>query len=400
MSGMPQSAPIADWIDPAQLKVDPYPAYARLRKESPVAYVPALDRYLVTTFRECFDIEMDQQTFSSAEEPGRSTMIRSMGRPMLRKDDPEHKVDRAAMGTSMRPRTIRGTWARIFNANADKYIGVVRDLGPGADLFREFAVPFAADNLSAVIGFRGVDPSSMMDWSHTLIAGISNVAGDPLVWEQTRRVCAEIDQAIDEATLRLRHNPDDSVLSALLHARNPIPDEDIRSNIRLAISGGMNEPSHIISSAVWSMSANPMERELVLGGQRSWNAVFEETARLHSPVGMYPRLITRDTEIAGVPVPAGSTVGVVVASANRDAAQFADPDRFTLSRESVTHLAFGNGTHICAGNWLARSMVGDIALPKLFADLRGLKVMDPRSTEFRGWVFRGTTALPVTWDPA
>ena len=184
------------------------------------------------------------------------------------------------------------------------------------------------------------------------------------------------------------------MVSTMLQAG--LPEDRLRANIRLTISGGMNEPSHVISSAVWALTSFPEQRARVLEDPSLWKHVFEETARFISPVGMYPRRVTTDTVVGGVRIPAGSTVAVV--GANRDERKFTAPDAFDLGRESSTHLAFGNGTHICAGNWIARSMVGDYALPLLYENFPGLRVIEPESTDFHGWVFRGTRSLPVEWD--
>lgn len=389
-------APVADWVTVDELVKDPYPTYERLRRESPVAYVPQIDRYLITSFRECFDAEMDQETFSAHERVERSPFLRAIGRPMLRKDDPQHKIERNAIGPALRPIAIKKHWASVFRDNAVKHISKMRDLGPGADLFKHFAVPYAADNLSAVIGFDDVAHEDMRNWSHTLIRGASNVTNDPAVWDETDLVCDEIDAAV-ERVLRKPGDPESaSLISAMLRAGRP--EDELRANVRLTISGGMNEPSHVIASAVWALSAYPRQRDLVFSGKRTFKDAFEETARLHSPVGMYPRRTTRDVEVGGVTIPEGATASLVVASANRDETQFDRPDAFDLDRESVAHLAFGNGTHICAGNWVARSMVGEIGLPALYEELPNLTVEDPDSITFRGWVFRGATALPVVWD--
>ena len=389
------TAPIADWVDTDALVDDPYPTYERLRREAPVAHVPHLDRYFVTTFRDCFDVEMDAQTFSSAENAERSTMVRSMGRPLLRKDDPEHKLERNAMGPALRPITIKKHWMELFRANAAEHARRLRRAGPGADLFHLFAVPYAADNLSAVIGFDDVPAEQMTWWSHTMIRGTANVTDDPLVWAETDRARAEIDEAVDRALARISRSPDPSMISAML--QSTLEEEDLRANVRLTISGGMNEPSHVISSAVWALSAFPEQRRRVLSGERTWRDVFEETARFQSPVGMYPRRVTRDVELHGVSIPQGSTLAVVVASANRDPDQFTDPDVFDLDRESTSHLAFGNGTHICAGNWVARAMVGEVGLPLLHEQFPGLTALDPERVDFHGWVFRGTRELLVDW---
>lgn len=392
--------PVADWVNLAELAADPYPVYARLRREMPVAWVPALNRFLVTGFDACFQAELDQETFSSHEDAQRSTQVRTMGRSMLRKDDPEHKRDRMASASALRPVTIRKVWMEVFERNAERYLQHMRALGPGADLFREFAVPYAADNLCAILGLRGVDAATMMDWSHTLIAGIGNVTGDPAVWLETERVRQEMDEAIDASVAWLRREPDASMLSAMLHAAEPLPEDALRANVRLTVSGGMNEPSHVIGSAVWALLTHPDQLAEVRAGVWNWADVFEETARWQSPVGMYPRLVRKETEVGGVRIPAGATVGLVIASANRDERRFAQAERFDLRRERLTNLAFGNGTHICAGNWAARAMISQVALPRLFDALPGLRLADPQAVEFRGWVFRGVRGLPVCWEAA
>jgi cytochrome P450 len=398
MSPTKSLGPVAEWVDPAELIRDPYPTYARLREEMPVAWVPALNRFLVTTFDPCFAVELDQERFSSHEDGGRSTMVRTMGRSMLRKDDPDHKRERSASASALRPVAMKRVWNEIFARNADRYLARVKEIGPGADLFAEFAVPYAADNLSAILGLEGVPSAQMCDWSHTLIKGISNVLDDPVVWTETLRIADEIDASIDENVERVRREPDASMLSVMVNAKDPISEEALRANVKLTISGGMNEPSHVISSGVWALLTHPDQLEDVRAERYTYNDVFEETARWQSPVGMYPRIVTCDTELEGVTIPAGSTLGVVVASANRDERHFADGERFDVRRERRTHLAFGNGTHICAGNWAARAMVGDIAFPKLFDELPGLRLADPDAIELRGFVFRGTLSLPIEWS--
>jgi cytochrome P450 len=398
MDVLTTDVPVADWVDLAELMADPYPTYARLRREMPVAWVPALNRFLVTGFDACFQAELDQETFSSHEDAERSTQVRTMGRSMLRKDDPEHKRDRAASAGALRPVTIRKVWMDIFERNASRYLQHVQALGPGVDIFREFAVPFAADNLCAILGLRGVDASTMMDWSHTLIAGIGNVTDDQDVWRETQRVRYEMDAAIDESVAWLSREPDASMLSAMLHAAEPLSDEAMRANVRLTVSGGMNEPSHVIGSAIWALLTHPDQLAEVRAGVWNWADVFEETARWQSPVGMYPRLVRKETWLAGVRIPAGATVGLVIASANRDERRFSHAERFDLRRERLTNLAFGNGTHICAGNWAARAMIGNVALPRLFEALPGLRLEDPQAVAFRGWVFRGVRSLPVCWE--
>src|SRR5690242_628401 len=113
--------PVADWVDVAALATDPYPTYARLRAESPVAWVPQLNKFLVTSYAGCHTVEQDQELFS-ANVSG-ATMTRAIGaQPMLRKDDPEHSVDRAPVNPVLRPKSIKEVWGPVFERNAEAYL--------------------------------------------------------------------------------------------------------------------------------------------------------------------------------------------------------------------------------------------------------------------------------------
>lgn len=390
---------VADWVDPAQLMRDPYPTFARLRREAPVAWIPSLGRFLITGFDECFAAELDGERFSSHEERSTSTQVRATGgRSVIRMDDPRHKLNRTAISPAVRPLTIKKVWAERFQKNADRYLAELSAVGPGADIVEVFSNPYAAANLAAVVGLEGVEPEDVIRWSHTMIEGISNVLDEPEIWERTRQVNAEVSAAIDENIARVRAVPDASMLSAMIHAPAPPDDEALRANISVSIAGGMNEPGHVISTVVWALSQHPDQRSEVLDGRWTWMDVFEEAARWQSPIAMYPRRVRRDTEFAGVPMRAGDIVGLVVGAANRDERRFADAETFDIRRERQTNLAFGNGEHICAGNWIARSEVAQIALPRLYQDFPGLRSVDPAAVEYHGWVVRGPLSMPVEWD--
>ncbi len=394
----PPAAPSADWVDPGELVANPYPAYRRLLAESPVAWVPALGRYLVTSFAACRAVEDDQETFSAAVSGGGATMARALGAtPMLRKDDPEHARERRAVNPSLRPKTLRERWAPVFEHNARTHLEVLREHGPDqADLNRDYAAPVASQNLIDLLGLAGVGVDDMRRWSHAFIAGTGNLLDDPEIWRRCDTAREEVDSLLDELVPRYRDAPDGSLTSALVNGGLPV--EQVAANVKLIISGGMNEPQHVATNAVWALSRHPDQRDRVLADPARWTAVFDETVRWLSPIGMYPRETTREVVLQDVRLPAGAPVGVVVAAANRDPHAFERPDAFDTDRERRPHLAFGAGTHLCAGHWAARVSIGEIAVPLLHAELPGLRT-DPRRPEaWDGWVFRGLTTLPVTWD--
>jgi cytochrome P450 len=393
----PTEAPVVDWIDPHEMMRDPYPTYARLREAGPVVFAPRIGRYLLTAHAPVTHAEQTPEIFSSYSETNLLMMRALGGRPMLRKDDPTHAEERSAVNPTLRPRHISQIWSPRFAENVDTWLQHLIEVGPEkADLNRDFAAPVASQNLIDLLGFpESVDVESMRRWSMDYIAGIGNLLDDPDIWARCERSQNEVNAVLDELLPRLRAEPDGSISSHLLQVG--LPEPIVRANIHLTISGGMNEPQHVISNMAWALSEHPDQHDAVLNGEAEWGAAFEETVRWQSPIGMLPRETTRETTWLGTVIPERANVGLLLASANRDAAMFEDPDRFDVHRNARGHLGFGAGTHMCAGRWAAKDAVGETALPALYAKLPGLRVDPAREVEWEGWVFRGITALPVTW---
>ncbi|WP_409462242.1 cytochrome P450 [Amycolatopsis sp. GA6-003] len=388
-----QEIPTAEWVDIPALYADPYPIYRRLRERSPIHWIPALDRCLVVGYEASHEIEVDQERFSADEE--QSLMKRSMGHSMLRKDDPEHAEDRKAYGGVLRPKAIKQEWEAVFERNYRTCADRLRAAGPGADLVAEFAAPYAAENLRAVLGFPNAAPEDLQRWSQTLIDGTGNYADDPEVWAAAERSSREVDEAVDEMLPVVRDRPDGSLLSAL--GASGMPLEALRANVKMTIGGGLNEPRDALATTAWALLTHPDQLAAVREQDR-WQDAFEECIRWIAPIGMYPRQATRDTELAGVAIPRGTRLGVVIGAANRDPAAFADPDSYDIDRPRKPHLAFGGGNHFCAGAWVARTSVVRVALPRLFEDFPELRLDPARPATVGGWVFRGVLTLPVHWN--
>jgi cytochrome P450 len=396
----PVPAATADRVDPAAMLRDPHETYERLRNLGPVVCVPAMNRYLVTGFEACRAVEADQATYSAGVTGSGATMARALGAPpMLRKDGPAHAAERQPVNPTMRPKRIRQTWVPMFERNACTYLAALVDRGPDeADLNRDYAAPLAAHNLVDMLGLRGAGPEDMTRWSHAFIAGIGNLPDDAGIWARCDAARAEVDTLLDELIPYYREHPDGSMTSALANA--DLPESAVRANVKLTISGGMNEPQHMVTNIVWALSRHPEQRDRVLADRSLWPAVFDETLRWLSPIGMYPRETTRATVLDGVELPPGATLGVVVGAANRDPAAFGRPEAFDIARPRQPHLGFGSGVHYCVGHWAARISIGEIAVPLLYDRLPALRTDDRRPEDWYGWVFRGLTALPVTWSAA
>lgn len=394
----PVNAPTADWVDPAVMMRDPYATYERLRSLGPVVHVPVMGKYLVTSFDACRDVEADQETYSASVSGGSATLARALGgKPMLRKDDPEHAVERQAVNATMRPKNIRQTWVPVFERNARTYLDELREVGPeAADLNRDYAAPVAAQNLVDLLGLRGASVADMQRWSHAFIAGTGNLHDDEDIWQRCEGARDEVDALLDELIPYYRQHPDGSMTSALINGG--LSHDSVAANVKLTISGGLNEPQHMVTNIVWALSRHPDQRRRVLDDPALWPAVFDEAVRWLSPIGMYPRQTTRATVLVDTHLPEGAPIGVVVAAANRDPMTFACADAFDIGRPKQSHLGFGSGVHLCAGHWAARISIGEIAVPVAYQALPGLRSDPSRAEQWDGWVFRGLTSLPATWD--
>ena len=152
------------------------------------------------------------------------------------------------------------------------------------------------------------------------------------------------------------------------------PKQNVRHNIKLTISGGQNEPRKAIAGTIWALLTHPEQFALVRDGKVEWLQVFEEFARWISPIGMSPRRIAKPASVNGVDFAPEDRVFLMFGSANRDEAHFADADKFDLTRDTSKSIAFGAGPHFCAGAAASRAMIADVALPSVFARLKGLRL--------------------------
>ncbi|ADZ71586.1 cytochrome P450 [Polymorphum gilvum] len=384
----------AETVDFDQLWRDPYPTFARLRATNPVAFVPQADHYFITRFDDIAHIERHPAIFRASEP--RSLVNRVMGHSFMRKDDEEHMVERKIVAPSFSPAAAKKVWSDTFREIAADLLDDLQDRG-SADLVADFATPMAARSLCTVTGLTNIAWQDIARWSQALMDAVQNYARDPELARLGQEASDGIDAAIDAMIPVRRANPDRSILSMMLAGDMPL--DSIRANLKVIIGGGQNEPRDANSGLIWALLSNPDQLSAVKADPSLWLRGFEEYVRWVSPIGMYPRTVGQETELAGVPLKPGDRLFLLVGSANRDEAQFRDPDRFDLHREESRHLAFGSGPHFCAGAWVARAQVADIAVPMLFERLKNLELDDSgEPARCGGWAFRGLLTLPARWS--
>lgn len=282
------------------------------------------------------------------------------------------------------------TYERI----ADSFIAQL-PAGETIDLFSALAGPFAARCLAQLLGLPDASDDDMQRWSQTLIDGAGNFGWDPDLFGDSDRTNAEMDAYMDEVIPQHIAVPNPSALCAMVTAEDPIELSQIRSNIKIAIGGGLNEPRDALLTILYGLLTNPEQREHVLA-EAAWGDAFDEGVRWVAPIQVSSRLVTQDTEIRGFAIPKDETVMTVQASANHDEEIWPDGHLFDATRTKRPHQAFGNDPHFCQGKHIARRMLADILLPRLFERFPDMTLPDPSLVRFSGFGFRGALNFPVT----
>lgn len=380
---------------------DPYPVYARLRREAPVCHFPATGEWLVTRWADCQTIGAKDKVFGPSGSTERPE-ARVMGMPnVLTMSGPEHACLRKGIDANLQADKVNGYIEGLARPIIKRYIDAIRARG-AADLTQELFEPISVRIIAAVIGMAEVDDATLTRWFHALNGGLQNARNDAEVWTECDDARAEIDAVLRPIVERVTHTPDGSLVSHIVHGG--MADGQVRSfeelmpTMRVLILGGLQEPGHGAANAALGLLQNP-DQAAALAADPSGLAqrAYDEGLRWIAPIGVTPRVAAEDFEVAGTVIPKGASVAIVLASANRDESWFENADAYQLFRPRKQHVAFGYRPHFCSGIFLARA-IGRIALEEAFASLPGLR-LDPQGEVLtKGWRFRGVMNLPAVWN--
>ena len=364
---------------------DPYPDLKKMRKKFPICFVPQLNSTLFTKRDSIAENEKKIEVFSSFQPDG--LMTRLMGENMMRKDGEKHLCEKKAILPSVSPRTVKNIWKNEFIKNTKTILNKMIDFKKG-DIIKDFALPVSAEALKTITGLTNMNFKEMDRVSQGMIDGIANISGDPEIEANCNDCTQSIDKHIDEMFPLLKKSPNNSLLSVQYEAG--LSDYQNRANIKLAISGGQNEPRDAISGTVWALLKHSTQFNYITKKECTWMNAFEEYSRWISPIGMSPRRVAKNINVEGIDFEKDERIFFMFGSGNRDEDVFDDPDSFNIKRKLGASLAFGAGPHFCAGAWVSRCLIGEVALPLLFHYFPNLKLdTSKEDVKFVGWAFRG-----------
>ncbi len=385
-------APLDEEITLQQLDEDPYPIYQRLRRDAPVLRVKATGRTLLTKAEDTKYVKDNPALFSS-NDPNTPMKRAFQAHTLMRKDGDDHMRERMAMAPAFSPKVIRTDWMPQYMRVAEEYVSRL-PRGETVDLFTALAGPYAARGLAILLGIKEASDDDLQHWSQTLIDAAGNFGWQDEPFARSDRANDEMNKLFDSLQDRHRAVPNNSALSVMLNADDPIETTQIYSNIKIAIGGGINEPRDALNTILYGLLTNP-DQLAEVKRQNDWERAFEEGIRWVAPIQVSSRLVMEDTEIRGCHIPKGDTVMTIQASANRDEDRYEDGESYQVYREKKSHQAFGNGPHFCQGSHVARRAVADVMLPILFDKFPNMSIPNRHDVIWRGFGFRGPTQIPI-----
>jgi cytochrome P450 len=358
---------------------DPFPLYERLRARGPL--VPSRTGLrAVTGHGLCRAVLRDPRfRTQSGDDDG------MMDLSLVERDGPDHARLRKLAAHAFRPRLMAAYRGRM-EAVAQQLLD---DLDPaGTDLVERFAWPLPITVITDLLGVDTVDHATFARWGRAVGQALSGVVSG--------RQARELAAAAADLERRRRAEPRDDLVSSLAAAEDEgaLTAAELLSLCRFLLIAGFETTVNLIGSGVDRLLDHPDQWAALVADPGLARGAVEEVLRHQSPVQATTRVAGEDVELAGVALPAGSVVVLLIGAANRDPEVFADPHRFDITRaDAGEHLAFSSGAHYCLGAALAR-VEGEVALQAVAARFPGLRRTGPPRHR-PGSVLRGLTALPV-----
>jgi cytochrome P450 len=401
-------------LDP-QVQQCPYPYYRALREEAPVRLTPE-GTYIVSTYDLIIQVVHDSKTFSSMSPHGGGLGLhhseaadalieeKGYGRSppvFVNLDPPDHTVYRRIVMNAFRPARIRqmeqsiiATLTDVMDSFADQSeVNVVHD----------FAIPVQIYIIADILGIARSDFRLFREWSDAWFVGLALSVSEEEHLKAAEKI-VELQHYLMARIRERREKPGEDVLSDFLDARfggdRPLTDLEVLAMAENVLVAGHETTSNSIAAGLHRLASEPDLQSRLRQDPTAIAKFVEELLRTEAPVQMMPRYATQDTVLGGVAIPKGAVVMVAFASANRDAAKFADGDSFNVDRPNASrHLTFGSGIHTCVGSPLAKLVLTN-TFGLVLERYSGFRLVDPQEklNYNPSFVLRGLSALVLAME--
>jgi hypothetical protein len=356
---------------------NPYRFYSELRSKAPVFFSKRLNGWVVTRYADVTAGLLDKrlisglrvESFSRGLEAGEQSQMKGLHKHLEKwignMDPPDHTRLRALVNKAFTPQIVQELTASIESITG-RLLEAAKIKGE-MDFVRDFAYPLPATVIAAMIGVHARDENRFIAWANDLTAYTGSGTASPELGRAAQRSAAELTDYFREIAADRRVEPGNDLLSSLVsleQAGDRISEQELISMCTFLLVAGHETTMALLSNGLLALLQNPQQRDILQANPDLAKTAVEEFLRYDSPIQHQTRVAAKPLAIAGVSIDEGQRVLLMLGAANRDPAQFPDPDRLNILREPNRHVAFGLGIHYCLGASLAR-MEAHTALPEI-----------------------------------
>ncbi|WP_065756582.1 cytochrome P450 [Bradyrhizobium paxllaeri] len=381
---------------------DPYPTYRALRENEPVKRMPN-GSYFLTRYDDLVTAYKNTKAFSSDKKKefspkyGDSLLYEHHTTSLVFNDPPAHtRVRRLIMG-ALSPRAIAGMEPDLVRL-VDRLLDAIATKGK-VDLIEDFATAIPIEVIGNLLDVPQEERGPLRDWSLAILGALEPVIG-PDVFARGNKAVKDFLAYLEVLVARRREkpgNPDRDVLTRLIQGEDNgerLTEKELLHNCIFLLNAGHETTTNLIGNGLVALLHHGGEKRRLIEDPTLIKTAVEEMLRFESSNQLGNRMTVEPFELGGIAMPAGTPVTLCIGAANRDPAQFADPERLDVSRTPNRHLAFGTGAHQCAGMALAR-LEGAIAIARFLARFPDY-ALDGEPVRGGRVRFRGFLSVPCT----
>jgi cytochrome P450 len=350
---------------------NPYPTYRALRDNEPVKRLPN-GSYFLTRYDDLVTAYKNTKAFSSdkkkefAPKYGNSLLYEHHTTSLVFNDPPAHTRVRRLITGALSPRAIAEMEPALI-ALVDRLLDAIAAKGD-FELIGDFATAIPVEVIGNLLDVPHEERGPLRDWSLAILGALEPVIS-PEVFARGNKAVADFLVYLETLVARRRAkpgNPERDVLTRLLQGEpngERLSEKELLQNCIFLLNAGHETTTNLIGNGLVALLNHPAQKQRLIESPELIKTAVEEMLRYESSNQLGNRMTTERVELGGVAIEAGTSITLGIGAANRDPAQFPDPESFDIARSPNRHLAFATGAHQCAGMALAR-LEGAIAISR------------------------------------
>jgi hypothetical protein len=400
-----------DFADPAT-NADPFPIFEKLRESDPVHWSEPMKAWVVTRYDDVKAIALNNAEVSAnrlapffaavpeSRRTGYVSLMVYLANWMVFRDPPDHTRLRRLFTKAFTSRsldTLKPNIRAIVDMLLDE-VDAKEKTGRNVDWIADFSYVLPAFVIMDLLGVPREDLRRMKLWSDEIALFIGTSKTSPDKYDRAEAGARAMADYFREVVAQRTREPRDDMISRMAAARDEneaMTADEVIATCILLLFAGHETTANLLGNGLYYALRFRDQWDRLVDEPRLIESAIEEGLRYDGPSGAIARVVLSDIAFGGKHMRAGQRVFAFVNSANRDGAQFADPDRFDIGRTPNPHLTFGHGIHFCLGAPLAR-LEGQIAIGRLAERFPGIRLAGDSAP---GWsdslILRGILSLPV-----